>query len=323
MDNITIARHIKKEWNNFMFLVEENKEECWHPENFLEKAGYKVTSTGFGGWYAEKNGLQFCIGRYSSCYTLHCDRGFYVGGSGLEHGPYFRIFEVDKRIEDILAAGYVLPEDHYVRSVEVEVAIANIKAEIEKAKALIPGGYGERGDKLYRNGYHVGYDGGSVCDFSKGAIHFHAHNDYPGGWKLEDRYQVYLADDIPSIDFSVYTDRYLQLDRDYEAILGDRTTFGRQLTEKDKIGSYTKFRVRSYVPRELETLEWFDNFEDAKKFAYETAKRYAEGVKDDRRRYAHTNPMDVSDRFDYLAAYVWYVYDRGSEHMVFVQGENE
>ena len=322
MDNTVIARHIKREWANFRNLVEENKQEICDPSKFLKPNGYEVTrSDNFGSWYATKNGLTFYCGRYSSTYVLHIEYGFWVGKR--EEGKYFRIFIVDENVENIIKAGYVLPKDHYVRGADVEECIKTIKAEIDKAKSIIRGGYGERGDMLYRNGYKVDYDGGSVCTFSKGFIHFSAHNDYPQGWKLDDKFNVYVADDVFSVDFSVESDRHLKLERDFEAIFGDIPTFGRALTEKDRIGEYKSFRVRTYVPRELNTLKWFDNFEDAKAFAYKTAKEYAEGVKDDRYRYAYTNPVDISDRYDYLAAYMWYKYDRGSEHFVFVQGETE
>ena len=321
MDNTIIARHIKKEWNNFYKVVKENEEEILHPEKFLQENGYDVLPSGFRGWYATKNGLRFYCGRYDSEYRLHIDYGFYVGSKEWEHGKYVRIFNVDNEIDAILAAGYVLPEDHYVRGADVDICIATIKEEIAKAKSLIRGGYGERGDMLYRHGYKVGYDGGSVCDFSKGFLHFSAHNDYPQGWSLTDKYNAYIGDDVFSIDFSLNDEhRALLLDRDFEAIFGDVPTFGRELTEKDKVGQYTKFRVRSYVPKELETIGWFDTFDEAKTFAYEKAKEYAEGVKDDRRRYAYTRPLDISDRYDYLAAYLWY--DGGLKHFVFVQGEN-
>ena len=320
MDKTTIARHIKREWAKFRNLVEENKREISNPSRFLEPNGYEVVGSGWGAWYATKNGLTFYLGRYSSTYTLHIDYGFHVGG---RDGKYFRIFNVEENVDGILSAGYVLPENHYVRSAEVEECITAIKAEIDKAKSIIGGGYGERGDKLYRNGYKVGYDGGSVCSFSKGFMHFSAYNYYPKGWRIEDKFNVYVGDDVLSVDFSVDGDRYLNLDKDFEAIFGDVPTFGRELTEKDKVGQYKSFRVRSYVPKELSTIKRFDNIEDAKAFAYKTAKDYAEGVKDDRSRYAYTNPVDISDRYDYLAAYMWYKYDRGSEHFVFVQGENE
>lgn len=322
MDNTIIARHIKKEWNNFYKLVKENEREIVHPESFLEPNGYEVLKGSFMNWYATKNGLRFYCGRYSSTYVLHVGYDFWVGSNGWEHGKYFSIFNVDDNVNAILDAGYVLPKNHYVRGEEANKCINAIKAEIEKAKAIVRGGgYGERGNILYRNGYKVGYDGGSVCDFSKGFLHFSAHNDYPSGWYLEDKYNAYVADDVLSIEFSLNDDNRLQLDRDFEAIFGEVPTFGRELTEKDKIGNYKKFRVRTYVPKELNTLKWFDNFEDAKKYAYDKAKEYAESVKDDRRRYAYTTPLDISDRYDYLAAYLWY--DGGLKHFVFVQGEEE
>lgn len=323
MDKTTIARHIKKEWGDFANLVEKNKKEIVSPNKFLAEAGYDSWSTPFFSWYGLKNGLTFSCGRYSSTYELHTEYGFWVGRDRQDSGKYFRIFEVDEKINEILASGYKMPQKHYTRGKDVEKIIALIKHEIAAAKTALGGGYGERGDRLYRCGYNVGYDGGSVCDFSKGFMHFRAHNDYPGGWRLEDNFAAYIGDDVLSREFSLEgTSGKLVLDRDFEVIFGDIPSFGKALTEKDKIGKYTKFRVRTYIPRELDTIGWFNTFEEAKEFAYNKAKDFAESVKDDRRRYAYLNPIDVSDRYDYLAAYIWYTAGRGSEHMVFVQGEN-
>lgn len=322
MDKTIIARHIKQEWGNFANLVEKNKDEIVHPEGFLAKNGYDAWTTPFFGCYATKNGITFSCGRYASTYELHTEYGFWVGRDRQNSGTYVRIFNVDEMVDEIIAGGYKLPRKHYVRIKEVDDTIELIKREIDAAKQALGGGCGERGDRLYRLGYKVGYDGGSVCDFSKGFMHFHAHNDYPGGWRIEDSYYAYIGDDVPSREFSLNNkQRGFMLDRDFEAIFGGVPTFGRELTEKDKLDRYKEFRVRSYVPRELETLKRFDNFEDAKKFAYEEARARAESVKDDRRRYAYQSPLDVSDRYDYLAAYIWYSAGRGSEHMIFVQGE--
>jgi len=325
MDKTIIARHIKKEWANFANVVEHNKEKIGTKEcrQFLEENGYTTMPTPFMGIYADKNGLRFYCGRYASTYELHFEYGFYVGSRGWEHGKYVHIYNVDKEIEAILSTGYQLPENHYVRNESVAACIQRIKREISEAKPLIHGS-GTLGDRLYANGCRVGYDGASVCDFTKGFIHYHAHNDYPGGWRLEDSFNVYIGDDVLSRTFTLEkAEEAFLLERDFEAIFGDVPTFGRQLSEKDKVASYKKFRVRSYVPRELTTIGWFDSFEEAKTFAFEKAKKLAESVKDDRRRYAHLTPTDVSDRYDYLAAYIWYSAGRGSEHMIFVQGEYE
>lgn len=325
MDKTAVARHIKNEWGRFSALIRRNKTKIGASEisAVLTDDGYEAFGrSSLDGILADKGGLRFRCGRYPSEVCLHRDYGFYVPDGNPVGGKYFRIDEVDKRIDEILAAGYRPPRRHYRRPASVEAAIEDIRGRFKEARELVDGrGPGSLGDMLYRNGYFVSYDGFSVCNFSKGFLHFSARCD--GRWKLEDRYVAFVdGDDSLSEEFCLEGHGELNLEDDFEAIFTDEFRFGRRVTEKERIGQYSRFRVRSYVPKELSTLKWFDSFEEAKAFALETAKRYAESVKDDRRRYAFTNPLDVSDRYDYLCAYVWYRYNRGSEHMVFVQGED-
>ena len=328
MDKTIISRHLKKQWGDFANLVEKNKDKVRTGEcrTFLEEAGYTTLKDGTMGMYADRDGVRFYCSRYASEYKLHVQYGFHVGNNGPENGKYIHIFGLDNNIDTVIAAGYVLPEEHYVRGADVDACIERIKKEIDCVKPLIHG-FDLLGDHLYANGCLVGYDGSSICDFSKGFIHYHTHNDFPGGWHLDDTFQAYVGDDVLSRTFSLndhpFQNMGFKLERDFEAIFGDVPTFGRQLTEKDKVGRYNRFRVRSYASKELKTLARFDTFEEARSYAFDKAKSLAESITDDRRRFTHRTPVDVSGRHDYLAAYVWYNAGRGRECMVFVQGEIE
>ena len=72
---------------------------------------------------------------------------------------------------------------------------------------------------------------------------------------------------------------------------------------------------------ELNSAKWFDNFEDAKKFAYDLAVEKAKSVEGSNRCYAITNPRDRGEDYDMLACYCWYSYRGSANHLVFVQGE--
>lgn len=322
MDKKLAAINIKKAWRDFARLVEQNKEEIVYAERFLEEAGYTVTKTPFMAWLAQKGCLRFRCGRYPSTYELHTDYGFYVVTDSNEAGTYFHMYDVNTRIDDIVAAGYVLPENPYRRPAKSEALITGIKADILETRSLVEGRTGGTlGEMLRSRGYLVSYDGYSVASFTKGCLVFHATNH--DRWRLDDNYNAIFDDEQFSAPFSLDKEKGFRLEEDFEAIFGEDPKLGHYLTEKERLKDYKRFRVREYVPRELSTLKWFDTFEEAKKFAYEKAREYALGVRDDRKRYAHTNPIDVSDKYDYLAAYVWYGARRGSEHMVFVQGEME
>lgn len=321
MDKKLAALNIKKAWRDFARLVEQNKEEIVYAEKFLEPAGYTIIKTPFMAWLAQKGTLRFRCGRYPSTYELHTDYGFYIVTNPDEAGTYFHMYDVNTRIDDIIAAGYTLPEEPFERSAETESFIETIKADILKARKLVEGrGGGTLGDMLRYNGYLVSYDGYSVCSFTKGCLVFHATNH--DHWRLDDNYNAIFEGEQISAPFSLDSEKGFRLEEDFEAIFGENPQLGHYLTEKERLKDYKYFRVREYFPKELKTLKEFDSFEEAKKFAYEKAKEYAEGVRDDRRRFAYRDPLDVSDKYDYLAAYIWYSAGRGSEHMVFVQGEN-
>ena len=237
--------------------------------------------------------------------------GMYLGDS------YCHIANIEQKIDEIIARGF---KTDYVRPIETELAVEKIKKEIEETRKLVDGrGLGEMGGFLRSRGYFVSYDGFSVCNFSKGSVVYSAHCE--GKWKLSDKYSLYLADGILSADFALSNDNRVTLNL-AEVILGGKTDFGRRQTEKDLLPTYKKFRVRTYENKYLDTAKWFDNFEDAKKFAYDLAVEKAKSVEGSNRCYAITNPRDEGEDYDMLACYCWYSYNGARNHLVFVQGEN-
>ena len=327
MDNKIIARNICNEWGKFASIINDankNYKSVCDIENILRENGYEVVGKAYCGTaYATKNGIQFSVSKYSASTTLSKDYGFHIGSNGFEHGKYFRISNIANDIDGIVEAGYELPKDHYTRTPETEDMISAIREEIRKTMEIVNrGGYGELGGRMRSNGYFVEYDGGSVCTFSKDYICYHAYCEYGKGWRLEDHYNCYIngTDDL-SEEFSLSGENKMKLDECFEAIFGNFTGLGRRVSEKERVNEYKSFIVRSYGSKTLDTIERFDNFEDAKKYAHDKAVEFAKDVSGDLKRYAHVNPIDVSDKYDYLAAYIWYVYDRGSEHVIFVQGE--
>jgi len=269
--------------------------------------------------YLDRDGVTISAHYYSSgCWSIDCAFTY--------KNKYYRVFDIDKRIDELIADGFTAPAD-FKRSEETIANIERIKNLIAEAKRLVDGRRcGELGDMLRSNGYFVEYDGSSCCTFSKDCLNFNAHYNYDKReWEVEWCNAFLSNGELTRFRISVGRssgDGYLKVDESYEGIFGD-SKIGHRLTEKDRVSEYKSFRVRSYGSRELTTLKLFKSFDDANKYAYETAKAYAEGVTDDRRRYAHRIPIDISDKYDYLAAYLWYRYDEGSSHFVFVQGEDE
>ena len=290
------------EINNAILL--NGKRNC--PYEVIESMGYKRN-----GSIVEKRGIRFSIGQYNSNYEWYVSWGFYFGVDSWCH-----FSDLNKRIDEIISRGF---KTDYVRPVETEVIIENIKKEIEETRKLVNGrGLGEIGGFLRNRGYFVSYDGFSVCNFSKGSIIYSAYCD--NRWELKDSYNIYLKNGVKSASFSLDNpNTNLNL---IEVVLGGKTDFGRRQTEKDLLPTYKKFRVRTYESRTLDTAKWFDNFEDAKKFAYDLAVEKAKSVARDLQRYARTNPRDEGEDYDMLACYCWYSYDGARNHLVFVQGEN-
>ena len=277
------------------------------PYEVIESMGYKRNGNVF-----EKKGIRFSINKYSSSYEWYVSWGFYFGVDS-----YCHITNIEQKIDEVIARGF---KTDYVRPVGTELVIEKIKKEIEETRKLVNGrGLGEMGGFLRNRGYFVSYDGFSVCNFSKGSIIYSAHCD--GKWSLTDNYSLYLADGVLSAEFTLYNNNRTNFNL-AEVVLGGKTDFGRRLTEKDLLPTYKKFRVRTYESKYLDTAKWFDNFEDAKKFAYDLAVEKAKSVEGSNRCYAITNPRDEGEDYDMLACYCWYSYHGARHHLVFVQGEN-
>lgn len=277
------------------------------PYEVIESMGYKRNGNVF-----EKKGIRFSINKYSSSYEWYVSWGFYFGVDS-----YCHITNIEQKIDEVIARGF---KTDYVRPVGTELVIEKIKKEIEETKKLVNGrGLGEMGGFLRSRGYFVSYDGFSVCNFSKGSIIYSAHCD--GKWSLTDNYSLYLADGVRSAEFTLYNNNRTNFNL-AEVVLGGKTDFGRRLTEKDLLPTYKKFRVRTYESKYLDTAKWFDNFEDAKKYAYDLAVEKAKSVEGSNRCYAITNPKDEGEDYDMLACYCWYSYHGARHHLVFVQGEN-
>ena len=277
------------------------------PYEVIESMGYKRNGNVF-----EKKGIRFCVNMYNSNYEWYVSWGFYFGVDS-----YCHITNIEQKIDEVIARGF---KTDYVRPVGTELIIEKIKKEIEETRKLVNGrGLGEMGGFLRNRGYFVSYDGFSVCNFSKGSIIYSAHCD--GKWSLTDNYSLYLADGVRSAEFTLYNNNRTNFNL-AEVVLGGKTDFGRRLTEKDLLPTYKKFRVRTYESKYLDTAKWFDNFEDAKKFAYDLAVEKAKSVEGSNRCYAITNPRDEGEDYDMLACYCWYSYHGARHHLVFVQGEN-
>lgn len=329
-DNKNIARYIKSLYAPLNAHAKEVYYSMYgYPSSWAEEHGYEVKKEK-GDWEyaptkvcAYKGGVKFDFYKHCDGVSLSC--GCYI------NGKWYHMTTIDEHIDEIVENGYEGGKD-YVRSDKAIEQIKKITEVYNNCKNVVnsSGGWGEIGGRMRSNGCYVTYDGGSVCQFSKDFLAMSAHtNEYPkSGWHIEDYVMVYFGDGSLSERFYMTDERRgFNLEKDFEAIFGSEIEeFGRFYTERElfEMGkkTYKRFRVRFAIPRELGTLKYFDNFEDAKKFAYETAKKNAEGVTDDRRRYAYTHPIDYADMTDTLCAYLWYKYDKGSEHIIFVQGED-
>lgn len=285
------------------------------PEKELAEIGYKVVRDGYWSTYAYKNGIGIGIDFYNSNYTYNVNHGVFYGDEDVK--KYCHFARIDEQIDDILACGFV-PD--YTRSLQMQAFADGIKSRIEETDRFVTTrGLGEIGAFLRSRGYSVSYDGFSWCTFSKDGILYNA--SYNKGWKLTDRFKLYVGDDILSAEFSIRDKDRTDGLRYIELYVGTTSSLGRELTEMDKLHTYSRFRVRTYNGDELATVKWFDNFEEAKKFAYELACEKARNVRPYNRQWTVTDPKDRGTEFDMLACFIWYEY-RKSKCLVFVQGEN-
>lgn len=284
------------------------------PVKELAEIGYKVVRDGYWRTFAYKNGIGVGIDFYSSNYTYNVNHGVFYGNEDVK--KYCHFARIDEQIDDILACGFV-PD--YTRSLQMQMFADGIKSRIEETDRFVTTrGLGEIGAFLRSRGYSVSYDGFSWCTFSKDGILYNA--SYDKGWKLTDRFKLYVGDDILSAEFSIRDKDRTDGLRYIELYVGTASSLGRELTEMDKLHTYSRFRVRTYNGDELATAKWFDDFEEAKKFAYELACEKARNVRPYNRQWTVTDPKDRGTEFDLLACFIWYEY-RNSRCLVFVQGE--
>lgn len=283
------------------------------PREKLIELGYEpVESSSFYTNRYKKNGLIFCVEHYNSNYTYGMGWGFYYGVE-----KYCHLNQINEHIDEVIARGF---KSDYTRSAETTALLEFIKEKVAETKRLVDNNRsGLLGGILRSRGYFVSYDGYSVCNFSKDGIIYSAHCDR--GWTLNDSYEVYLANGKMSSGFSLYGGKRTDGNNLFEVIVGNITKLGRRETEKDLLPTYKKFKVRTYESKYLETIATFDNFEEAKKFAYDTAVEKAKSITDYCRQWAITNPKDRGEDYDMLACFVWYSYNGSTRHLVFVQGE--
>lgn len=277
---------------------------------FIDR-GYSVSMGEYGSYKVSKYGIAF---------TVYIDCNYKPYPSGI---AYYKdkIYNINKKIGVSALAddmGDDIPE--YKRTDEFSALIDTIKTKVDEVSGWFKScqRLSLLGAFLQRKGCFVSYDGYSSCSFEKDGICYGAHNDYPNGWILEDRICVYKEDGTLSEWLN-----FADIDKVAEKCLYGMTKIGRRLTEKDRINRYTRFRVRTYASKTIKTIKWFDNFEDAKKYAYELAKEKYDNLPGDLKRYGYANPKDVSDELDLLCGYLWYKAGEGSEHYVYVCGEEE
>lgn len=280
-------------------------------EDELSEMGYSVTKIKYYEFEISKDGLAFPVwtkeGRY---YT---SGGFYFGP---QRTYFYNMCYLPSSINELIKQGF---NPSYERSRELQELSDLIVGRINETIRIVEGTREwTLGNMLRRMGYFVAYDGSSVCNFVKDGIVYSAVMVGTVHWKVNDSFSIYIADGVPSKKCS------LSVIKDFiEGIMGNVTKCGRRITEKDLLSEYKRFRVRTYEGKTLKTIKWFDDFESAKKYAYDYAVELAEKVEPNYRRWAHNPQLDWSDRNDYLALYIWYMHDSGYPHAVFVQGEHE
>lgn len=273
--------------------------------------GYAISKMDYFGTAIKKRGITFPV-YYLSDSRYHLSNGFYFGTANkfcsFNHIPDF--------IAEIVAQGF---NPDYSRDKELQNIADFIVGKINETKNIVSNNRCYLlGSPLRHQGYFVSYDGYSVCSFTKDGINYSAEATGNGIWRLRDTFSAYISDGITSDGFS------MSVISDYpESVLGNITKLGRRLTEMDLLSEYTKFRVRTFSDKTLTTIKWFDDFESAKKYAYNYAVNMAEKVDPRRREWAHNPPLDWSKRDDYLACYVWYLYKGNYPCLVFVQGEKD
>jgi hypothetical protein len=275
-------------------------------QNFIDK-GYEYKNGRMCSFSVKKHKLEFMVHYYSGscCYSLS-DGVYYMG-------IFYNTSILDKLADILIMSEW---ECNYERDTFADNLIDYISKEINHTKTYVNGrGLGEIGDSLRRYGYYIHYDGFSVCNFSKNGIIYSA-TCFNSRWEVKDNYSVYLPNDKHSIKFKL-----ADLNNRFERIFGDIRVLGKRTTEKEKIGNYKKFAVRTYGSRTLDTIAVFDDFNDADKFAREESIKRAKSTPNDLKRFSYSNPLDVSDKYDLLSGYLYYKCG-SSEFLVFVVGRD-
>lgn len=275
-------------------------------QNFVDK-GYEYKSGRMCSFSVKKHKLEFMVYYHSGscCYSI-ADGVYYMG-------IFYNTSILDKLADILIMSEW---ECDYERDTFADNLIDYISKEIHHAKNYVNGrGLGEIGDSLRRHGYYIHYDGFSVCNFSKNGILFSA-TCFNSRWEVKDYYKAYLPNNKLTKEFKL-----ADLNNRFERFFGDIRVLGKRTTEKEKIGNYKKFAVRTYGSRTLDTIAVFDNFNDADKFAKEESIKRAESTPNDLKRFSYSNPLDVSDKYDLLSGYLYYKCG-SSEFLVFVVGRD-
>lgn len=272
-----------------------------------EEMGFSLSGHDYGKWLLTMNGITLSVREIGYCGDCEVSNEIQYGGR------WYRNAET--------AADDISDEDvpRYERSEELQSLVDEIKARWEKFNGVVRsvGRYGTPAQRVRNMGGFVEYDGGSVCDFEHDGIRYSAMNGYPSdGWNLNKAVAVILSDgreiripDVGKLDFAA------------ERFLYGAEGLGRRKTEKDKANEYKSFRVRTYAGRELKTLKTFDDLEEAKRYALEKARELAARIPSDLQCYAHTNPIDISDKYDCIAGWLYYSVNGRAEHIVYVYGD--
>lgn len=300
-----IIRYINYLENEVETIVKNSTYENME-ENFVVN-GYEYKYGRMSTFSVKKHKLEFMVYYYSGS-------SLYEVGSGVYYmGVYYNNNIYDKLADILIMSEW---ECNYERDTFADSLIDYIKKEVNHAKNYVNGrGLGEIGDSLRRHGYYIHYDGFSVCNFSKNGLFFTA-TCFEKQWKLKDDYKAYLPNDKMTKEFSL-----ANLDIKFERYFGSIRTLGKRKTEKERIREYSKFAVRTYGSRTLDTIAVFDNFNDADKFAKEESIKRAKSTPNDLKSFSYSNPLDVSDKYDLLSGYLYYKCGN-SEFLVFVVGRD-
>ena len=132
-------------------------------------------------------------------------------------------------------------------------------------------------------------------------------------WKELYQYPCYYhTKDYKKFRLNDFEKLYMQMSNE----IGEPVIIEHGKVTSEKIDTYNTFTVYRGGGRSFEEIQEFDNFEDAKKCAYEYAKEECErgrNLKDSTSRYYNTSPRDITTHHsDYAVTYEFYDYDEHS-----------